>query len=162
MTTYIGAGEAYAYIPTSNNLCSTKQVICNSDYGTSFSRGVIRFNTARWTHLDIYIKLNTGSNTNGILQVWQDGSLMINQQHLQFRSSDQVGLSSMMFSTFFGGGSPDYATPIDTSAYFKNFQFSLANTPDPTQGNTGSTLKSVSYCYFIPTVIAAVLIHQFI
>lgn len=94
--------------------------------------------------------------------MWQDGSLMINQQHLQFRSSDQVGLSSMMFSTFFGGGSADYATPIDTSAYFKNFQFSVADTPDPTQGNTGSSLKSLSYYYFIPTIIAAVLFHQFI
>lgn len=84
---------------------------------------------------------------------------MINQQHLQFRSSDQVGLSSMMFSTFFGGGSSDYATPIDTSTYFKNFQFSVADTPDPTQGNTAS-MKSISY-FYIPTIIA-ILIHQFI
>ncbi|KAI9366633.1 hypothetical protein BD770DRAFT_417382 [Pilaira anomala] len=108
-----GAGEAYAYIPTSDRLCSTKQVSCNSDYGTSFSRGVIQFNTGKWTHLDLYIRLNTGSDSNGILKVWQDGSLKINQQHIQFRSSDSVGISSTMFSTFFGGGSVDYATPCE-------------------------------------------------
>ncbi|KAG1059580.1 hypothetical protein G6F42_028264 [Rhizopus arrhizus] len=81
-----GAGEAYAYIPTSDSLCKTKQVICNSDYGTSFSRGIIQFSPAKWTRMEIYVKLNSGSNANGILQVWQDGSLMINQQAIQFRS----------------------------------------------------------------------------
>ncbi|KAI7893720.1 uncharacterized protein EV154DRAFT_536893 [Mucor mucedo] len=139
-----GAGEAYAYIPTSDKLCSSKQVTCNSDYGTSFSRGVIRFSTAKWTHIDMYIKLNTGSNTNGILQVWQDGSLMINQQHLQFRSSDAVGMSSTMFSTFFGGGSTSFATPVDTST--------TADTPDPTQGNSAST-SCISY-YYISAIVA--------
>lgn len=148
----LGAGEAYAYIPTSDKLCSSTQVICNSDYGTSFSRGVIHFSTAKWTHMDIYIKLNTGSNTNGILQVWQDGSLMINQQHLQFRSSDAVGMSSTMFSTFFGGGSTSYATLVDTSTYFKNYQFSAANTPDPTQGNSAS-ISRMSY-YYISAIVA--------
>ncbi|KAI8077953.1 uncharacterized protein B0P05DRAFT_579557 [Gilbertella persicaria] len=107
-----GAGEAYAYIPTSDSLCNSKQVICNTDYGTSFSRGVIQFSTKKWTRMEVYIKLNSGSNSNGILQVWQDGSLMINQQHIQFRSSDSVGISSLMFSTFFGGGSSDYATTL--------------------------------------------------
>lgn len=118
---------------------------CNSDYGTSFSRGVIRFSTQKWTHVDIFVKLNTGSNANGILQVWQDGSLMINQQHIQFRSSDSVGISTMMFSTFFGGGSASWATPVNTSTYFKNFQFSAGNTPDPVQGNSAVTLTANSY-----------------
>ncbi|EIE75675.1 hypothetical protein RO3G_00379 [Rhizopus delemar RA 99-880] len=63
-----GAGEAYAYIPTSDSLCNSKQVICNSDYGTSFSRGVIRFSTMKWSQIEIYVKLNSGSNSNGILE----------------------------------------------------------------------------------------------
>lgn len=102
--------------------------------------------------MDIYIKLNTGSNTNGILQVWQDGSLMINQQHVQFRSSDAVGMSSTMFSTFFGGGSADYATTINTSTYFKNYQFSTGDTADPTQGNSAS-ISHISY-YYISAIVA--------
>lgn len=103
--------------------------------------------------MDIYIRLNTGSNTNGILQVWQDGSLMINQQHLQFRTSDTVGISTMMFSTFFGGGTADYATPISTSTYFKNFQFSAGDTPDPTQGNIGTILTANNYIITAATIV---------
>ncbi|KAI9265550.1 hypothetical protein EDC94DRAFT_605249 [Helicostylum pulchrum] len=147
-----GAGEAYAYIPTSERLCSTKQVTCNSDYGTSFSRGIIRFKKQQWTHLDMFIRLNTGSESNGILQVWQDGSLKINQRHIQFRANDSVGISNTMFSTFFGGGSVDYATPIDTSSYFKNYVLSVGDTsdPPPDDGSTDSsastfTLTTISY-----------------
>ncbi|KAI8359831.1 hypothetical protein BD560DRAFT_405388 [Blakeslea trispora] len=138
-----GAGEAYAYIPTPDSLCNSKQVICNNDYGTSFSRGVIQFSTKKWTRLEIYVKLNSGSNSNGILQVWQDGSLMINQQHIQFRSNDAIAISSIMFSTFFGGGSSDYATSVDTYTYFKNIQFSVGNTPEPT-GDSSASILSVS------------------
>jgi hypothetical protein len=153
-----GAGEAYAYIPTSDRLCNTKQVYCNSDYGTSFSRGIIRFSNAKWTRMEIYVKLNSGSNTNGILQVWQDGSLVINQPHIQFRSSDAVGISSLMFSTFFGGGSPDYATRVDTSAYFRNIQFSTGNTPDPTGGNSASALSISTALY---ALTALTIYHLF-
>ncbi|KAI8364976.1 hypothetical protein EDC96DRAFT_443728 [Choanephora cucurbitarum] len=140
-----GAGEAYAYIPTSDKLCNSKQVICNSDYGTSFSRGVIQFSTNKWTRLEIYVKLNSGSNSNGILQVWQDGSLMINQQNIQFRSNDAIAVSSIMFSTFFGGGSLDYATSADTYTYFKNIQFSVGNTPEPKGDNSASSLSTPVY-----------------
>ncbi|KAI9254302.1 hypothetical protein BY458DRAFT_442750 [Sporodiniella umbellata] len=141
-----GAGEAYAYIPTSNSLCKTSGVTCNSDYGTSFSRGVIRFSTAKWTRIEMYIKLNSGSNANGILMVWQDGSLMVNRQDVQFRANQDLGISSWMFSTFFGGGSSIYATPVDTSTYYRNFEFSVGNTPGPV--GAGTTLIRSSWPYY--------------
>lgn len=100
----------------------------------------------------MFIRLNTGSESNGILQVWQDGSLKINQRHIQFRANDSVGISNTMFSTFFGGGSVDYATPIDTSSYFKNYVLSVGDTsdPPPDDGSTDSsastfTLTTISY-----------------
>ncbi|KAG0749020.1 hypothetical protein G6F57_000491 [Rhizopus arrhizus] len=153
-----GAGEAYAYIPTSDSLCNSKQVICNSDYGTSFSRGVIRFSTMKWSQIEIYVKLNSGSNSNGILEVWQDGSLMINQQNIQFRSNQNLGVSSMMFSTFFGGGSSSYATPVNTSTYFRNFQFSTGNTPDPVGNTAAASLQISSSSYYF---LFLVVIYQF-
>jgi hypothetical protein len=112
----------------------------------------------KWTHLEVYVKLNSGSNTNGILQVWQDSSLVINQPHIQFRSSDSVGISSLMFSTFFGGGSPEYATHVDTSTYFKNIQFSTGNTPDPTGGNAASALSISTALYAL--IVLTVLTYQ--
>ncbi|KAI8640231.1 hypothetical protein BD408DRAFT_476813 [Parasitella parasitica] len=141
-----GAGEAYAYIPTSDSLCQTKQVVCNSDYGTSFSRGIVQFSTSKWTRMEIYIKLNSGSHANGILKVWQDGSLMINQQAIQFRSSDTVGISSMMFSTFFGGGSADYAT--------SNIQFSTGNTPDSAVSSSALSLSVPNLLLYAITALA--------
>jgi len=33
----------YAYIPTPNNLCSEKSVVCNSDFGVSIQRGNFGF-----------------------------------------------------------------------------------------------------------------------
>lgn len=38
----------YAYIPTENNLCAESTITCNSDFGTSVSRGSWSFNKARW------------------------------------------------------------------------------------------------------------------
>jgi hypothetical protein len=131
---YLGAGEAYAYVPTTDEICKEKQVICNSDYGTSISRGVIRFNTQNWTRIEIYMKLNTGSNQDGVLEVWQDESLRINRRDMLYRTTDAMGISNMMFSTFFGGGTPDYASPVDTYAYFKNIQYSTGNPTKPTEG----------------------------
>ncbi|KAG1139277.1 hypothetical protein G6F37_009791 [Rhizopus arrhizus] len=124
-----GAGEAYAYIPTSKSLCSEKEVLCHGSYGTSFSRGVFSFSVMKWSHIEIYVKTNSGNHTNGILKVWQDDSLVIDQQNIKFRANESLGVSSLMFSTFFGGGSTSYATPVNTSSYFRNFQLSIGNTP---------------------------------
>lgn len=108
--------------------------------------------------MDLYVRLNTGADSNGILKVWQDGSLKINQQHIQFRSSDSVGISSTMFSTFFGGGSVDYATPVDTATYFKNYQFSVGDTVPPPPDSSTSIL-SISHHYYFSAIIVVILFY---
>ncbi|KAI8987950.1 hypothetical protein BDF20DRAFT_815693 [Mycotypha africana] len=153
-----GHGEAYAYIPTSDNLCKTKHVICNDDYGTSFSRGVIKFEKKKWTHIDLYVRLNSGNNENGILKVWQDGSLVINQQQLKFRSKDSVGVSALMFSTFFGGGSQSYATPVDTATYYKNIQFSTNDTIDPSTVSFAPSSLTISVWTSLYCTLATLLL----
>ncbi|KAH8550222.1 hypothetical protein BGW37DRAFT_401163, partial [Umbelopsis sp. PMI_123] len=106
-----GAGEAYAYIPHSTELCSAPLTMCNDEYGVSISRGMIRFKAGAWTKLQIYIETGTAGQTNGILKVWQDGSLIISRSDLQYHSTNMIQLSSIMFSTFFGGSTSAYATP---------------------------------------------------
>ncbi|KAI9316688.1 hypothetical protein BX666DRAFT_1834234, partial [Dichotomocladium elegans] len=115
----LGAGEAYAYLPE-NSICGSRSTVCNDEYGISFSRGVIQFKTNQWTKLEIYIKINNATEADGILMVWQDGSLVINQQSLKYRTRDSVAATGLMFSTFFGGGDTAYATSVDTFTYFKN------------------------------------------
>ncbi|KAI8341292.1 hypothetical protein BC941DRAFT_416456 [Chlamydoabsidia padenii] len=122
-----GAGEAYAYLPRSDDLCKQSTVMCNDQYGTSFSRGVINFQQNKWTTMEIYVKINNASSSNGILRVWQDGNVVIDQSQLQYRTTNAVAASSLFFSTFFGGGDPTYATNVDTYTYYKNIQFSVGN-----------------------------------
>ncbi|KAJ8663865.1 hypothetical protein O0I10_000140 [Lichtheimia ornata] len=121
-----GGGEAYAYLPD-NSICGKSNTVCNDEYGISFSRGVIRFKTNEWTKLEIYVKINNATESNGILQVWQDGSLVINQQTLKYRTTNAIAATSIMFSTFFGGGDTKYATSVDTFTYYKNIEFSVGN-----------------------------------
>ncbi|ORZ25504.1 hypothetical protein BCR42DRAFT_315217 [Absidia repens] len=123
-----GLGEAYLYIPTDDAFCKeTPGVICNKEYGTSMFRGRIKYPKEQWTRIEIFTQINDPSwERNGVLQIWQDDEPVMEMTGLQYRTTNAVAISSLMFSTFFGGGSSDYATPHDTYAYFKNIQFSVA------------------------------------
>lgn len=64
-----GAGEVYAYIPTSSSLCAQSDVICDSLYGTSLGRGKFTFLTGQWNEIGLYVKLNSGTGTSdGVIQ----------------------------------------------------------------------------------------------
>ncbi|KAI8096851.1 uncharacterized protein BX664DRAFT_257187 [Halteromyces radiatus] len=127
-----GLGEVYMYVPTSETLCKqTEEVICNKQYGISVSRGRITYPRGKWTKFEIFTKVNDPpSESNGVLQVWQDDQIVVELTNLRYRTNNAFAISSLMFSTFFGGSSTQYATPHDTFAYFKNIQFSVA---DPVQ-----------------------------
>lgn len=77
--------------------------------------------------MEIYVKINNATESNGILQVWQDGSLVINQRSLKYRTTNAIAATSIMFSTFFGGGDTKYATSVDTFTYYKNIEYSVGN-----------------------------------
>ncbi|KAI7876670.1 hypothetical protein K492DRAFT_135013 [Lichtheimia hyalospora FSU 10163] len=121
-----GEGEAYAYIPE-NNICNSKQenVTCSNGFGVSISRGAFMFKTNEWTKMAVYVKMNDANQSNGELKVWQDGSLVINTSNIKYRTSDQLGANSLMFSTFFGGSAEAYAPAVDTLAYFKDIEISV-------------------------------------
>ncbi|KAL1931433.1 hypothetical protein VTP01DRAFT_9575 [Rhizomucor pusillus] len=150
-----GAGEAYAYIPD-NDICGQSNTVCNDEYGISFSRGVIQFKTNTWTNIELYVKINDPSESNGVLQVWQDGNLVINQQSLKYRTSNAIAVSNLMFSTFFGGGSSKYATSVDTFTYYKNLQFSVGN--QVTLTPSGSVRNVVTYPLLALAAVAGIFL----
>jgi hypothetical protein len=43
-----------------------------------------------WTTTEVYIKYNTGSNFNGILQTWDNGSLQTNKSDIRYNSGGVV------------------------------------------------------------------------
>lgn len=107
-----GAGEVYAYLPSSK------------DYGTSFGKDNWRFQPGVWHHIEQQVTLNQPQSSNGSIQVWLDGRQVLNQNDLLFRTSDRLQIEGIFFSTFFGGNDISWATPQDVYADFAGFSVS--------------------------------------
>jgi hypothetical protein len=118
-----GSGEVYSYIPTPNDLCSTKSIICNSDFGISIQRGNFVFVSGQWMRVTLLVQLNNPPNlANGYMALYFNDALAISQPNLQIRAADSVAANGLYFSTFFGGSDTSWATPVTTHTYFRNFR----------------------------------------
>ncbi|KAJ7925315.1 polysaccharide lyase family 14 protein [Mycena leptocephala] len=116
-----GAGEAYAYIPSPNGLCSEKSVLCNDDFGISLSRGSFTFDSGQWNRVTLLVQLNNPVDVaNGNIEVYFNNVQAFAQQDLQIRASSSVTAGGLYFSTFFGGSDSSWATPVTTHTYFRN------------------------------------------
>ena len=113
-----GAGEVYAYLPTSER------------HGTSLGRGDWYFSPRRWHELQQEVVLNDVGQRNGRITVWFDGTRVLDEQRVYFRSTPTLRIDGLMFSTFFGGDNPKWATPVDTFVDFAGFTVS----PPPVPG----------------------------
>ncbi|KAL1915748.1 uncharacterized protein VTP21DRAFT_6507 [Calcarisporiella thermophila] len=121
-----GESEAYAYVPESEEFCSDRPtVICNEVYGTSIARGEFEFSLGAWNKIDMFISMNDPGKSNGVLKVWLNNTMMVDKNNVPYRTTDALGVSRLMFSTFFGGATPDWATPIDTFTAFRDIQLSV-------------------------------------
>ena len=109
-----GDGEAYAYLATSDS------------YGTEIGRGRWRFRPGEWHCLEQRVVLNTPGGDDGRLAVWVDGSLLVDERALRYRTTESLQIRGIFFSTFFGGGDPTWSTPLDTHADFAAFALSPA------------------------------------
>lgn len=107
-----GAGEVYAYLPEKN-----------AQYGESISTGAWAFIPGQWQHLEQEVVVNHTGSYDGVLRVWVDGKLVANWTDIFYRVSDDVLVAGLMFSTFFGGHDPSWASSRTQSAFFRNIQF---------------------------------------
>lgn len=112
-----GAGEVYAYLPTSET------------HGTSLGRENWVWPTGRWTHTVQHIRLNDPGSADGLIEVWIDGAAVLRQTGLTFRTVPELRIEGLFFSTFFGGDDPTWATPRDQAAEFANFTMSRSALP---------------------------------
>ncbi|KAF8942424.1 hypothetical protein BGZ47_006489 [Haplosporangium gracile] len=136
-----GIGEVYAYVPADpkSAFCKDSQVLCNDQYGKSIGRGQIYFQPGVWTRLDMALELNEpAGNSNGTLQVYQNGILAVHMNNISYRSTGMVGFQGLLFSSFFGGSDSTYATPVDTAVYFRNVQLSVGAPAKLYEGTGGS------------------------
>jgi hypothetical protein len=104
-----GAGEVYAYLPSSLT------------WGTSLGRGSFRFTTGRWQCLEQELSLNTPGRADGVVRVWLDDQPVLMQEHLTFRTVAALQIEGLFFSTFFGGNDASWASPLDAHADFADF-----------------------------------------
>jgi hypothetical protein len=105
-----GVGEVYAYLPTS------------TVHGTSLGRGRWTWPTGGWTSVEQHVRLNTPGQADGLIQVWLNGVLVLDQTGLTYRTTPSLQIEGVYFSTFFGGGDSSWATPRDQYADFAGFE----------------------------------------
>lgn len=103
-----GALEAYAYV------ASLKP-------GSSIGRGSASLVPGRWTAIDLEIALNDPQRANGSLRLRVDGRLAIEREDLRYCNSAAIGIDGLMFSSFFGGDDPGWASPVDQVIEFRQF-----------------------------------------
>ena len=77
------------------------------------------------------VQLNTPGASDGEVTVWQNGRQVLHQRGVTFRSTDQLKIDGLFFSTFFGGGDASWATPVDQYADFAGFSVSGGFIPPP-------------------------------
>ncbi|WP_232667380.1 polysaccharide lyase [Pseudonocardia sp. TRM90224] len=121
-----GAGEVYAYLPSSE------------EHGTSLGRGCWSFTPGEWTTMRQRVQLNTPGGKDGRVTVWQDGRQVLDVTGLEFRSAADLRIDGLFFSTFFGGSDSSWASPVDQYTDFAGFRLSVpaAAAPAPAAGGT--------------------------
>lgn len=123
--------EAYAYCPAdAQQVAAFAQLPGfrgNAAYGDSLFRGVLAFQKGRWNTVQLHVRLN--SVVEGAGGVAADGGLraVVNGvsaefQHMVWRTCERVRIQCVMFETFYGGSSPEFACPCDTEVLFKGFR----------------------------------------
>ena len=107
-----GQGELYEYVASQDE-----------EFGASVGRGLWSFPTGEWVTIEQELVLNTPGEADGLARVWIDGAPVLEQGEIVYRTTDEVTIDGLMFSTFFGGNGKAWRTPVDQHADFAAFRF---------------------------------------
>jgi hypothetical protein len=89
---------------------------CGNAIATGFN-----FSVGRWYSIKKRIKLNTGRNRDGVLQVSIDDRMIINRSNMGWMvESPDRRIDEMMLDFFFGGSTADWAPSRDCSISFSD------------------------------------------
>jgi len=109
-------------------------------YGTDIvwkdsSGSTLRVETGKWHQLAVRVMLNTPGTkggpglSDGRVQAWYDGRLAADTSGIRFRDLGSMHIDRFYFSTFFGGGTPDFEAPDDNRIFFDDFLVSDSTEP---------------------------------
>jgi hypothetical protein len=105
-----GQLEAYAYV-------------ANAPSGryASIARGAARLEREVWVQLSQEIILNDPQRDDGVVRLWVNGQLVLERRDIAFRRDAKLNIDGLMFSSFFGGNDPGWASPRDQELRFRDF-----------------------------------------
>lgn len=106
-----GAGIAYVYHPEMPGKWGEN---IRFD-GGPFRRGV--------THtIGLELVMNTPSQPDGVLRAWLDSTLVVERTDMRWRDIPGLAIDGFVFSTFFGGGTPEWAPAKEEHVDFGDFK----------------------------------------
>lgn len=108
--------------------------ICDQSTGIVFYRGAANLTVGSWNRFRMVMRLNTPNVTDGYLAFYHNNSLAFYFDKMLWREYPSVYIEGMMFSTFFGGNSVDWASPQTQYLYFKNMRMYYDGPGDPIIG----------------------------
>jgi hypothetical protein len=111
-----GTGSIYVYAPHNDEKVNAPKAC-----GTYLGRGSFILTPGRRTNIKQEILLNTIGRIDGALRLWVDGVLIFEDTDFLWRTNADVQLKGLFFNTFFGGSTPEWASPRDQSLTFENF-----------------------------------------
>lgn len=87
---------------------------CGNNITTS-----VNFKSEQWYSLKQRVRLNTGNTGNGVLQLWVDDRLVIDRMNMRYMNVTGNNLiNSVLFHSFFGGSTQDWAPSRECSISF--------------------------------------------
>ena len=79
------------------------------------------FATNQWIEVEHQVRLNTPGRSDGFIRGWMNGRLVLDLQGMRFRDTANIEIDSLLFSTFFGGSTPEWAPDRDVHVDFDDF-----------------------------------------
>ncbi len=99
------------------------------------TRGVPRFERNRWYEIVQHVRMNTivdgKGQADGVLQVWVDGVLAVDERSLVFRHAGELRIDRMWFNVHYGGET----APSDMHIFFDDIVIERGDRGMPRLGN---------------------------
>lgn len=109
---WVEGGEAISYVYHPDQ---------PSRFGENLDWGSARFVPGRWTTVETRVRLNTPGQSDGIIEGWMDGRLVLRETGMRFRDTADLHIEGLFFSTFFGGSTQEWAPSRNERIDFDNF-----------------------------------------
>lgn len=116
-----GNGEVYLYSPNQKDL--KVKNYNDGSCGLSLGRNNFKFYKNKWINIKEQVLLNNLNNDNGVIKLWINNKLYIENNHIKFQTSNIKNESGIFFSTFFGGSTKDWAPKKDMFILFSKFKY---------------------------------------